>query len=99
MTMEGMFPNVAVCPSCASPTRPGEMFCATCGARVTAASVTAVPPVAAVPLPPAAPAHLLPATKRTHGDRSRLYLMVAGAVVVALVVGLLGANDAGAHGQ
>jgi hypothetical protein len=99
MTLESMFPNAAICPSCSSATRPGEMFCGVCGARVTAASVAAVPPAPVAAVPPApveASASAQPAKSR---NTARVALVVAAVVAVAAGIGVLAANDAGAHGQ
>jgi hypothetical protein len=93
MTMETLFPNAAVCPSCASPARAGETFCGVCGARVAPAPVAAVAtlPSAIVPQPDTLVA------KRKNPPRS--IVAIAGAVAVVITVALLGINDAGAHSR
>jgi hypothetical protein len=93
MTMEGVFPNAAVCPSCSSPARLGETFCGVCGARVAPA------PVAAVTTLPSAIVPQADTLVTKPKNRSPLIGAIAGAVVVVVAVALLGVNDAGAHSQ
>lgn len=102
MTTEATLPNMTVCPSCATPTRPGEKFCGGCGTSVSAAVATA--PVVAL-----APPHTAPtaenrfigawAATRRRPSRPVVLTAVAMAVAIAVAVGLLVANDVGAHGQ
>ena len=98
MTMEGMFPTAALCPSCASPARPGETFCGVCGARVAPTPVAPAPVAAVTTLPTA----IVPQTDTLVAkpkNRSPFIMAIAGAVVVVVAVALLGINDAGAHSR
>ncbi|MDP9334547.1 MAG: hypothetical protein M3Q30_14765 [Actinomycetota bacterium] len=107
MTTEATPQNTTVCPSCTTPLRPGEKFCAACGSLVNAGSVTTGAATIAAPAPfvsLAAP-HTVTVPERqptsspdvSRWRPSRLLVLTATAIVV--VIGLLVANDVGAHGQ
>jgi septal ring factor EnvC (AmiA/AmiB activator) len=105
VTTEATSPNMTVCPSCATPTTPGEKFCGACGAVVTAASMTTATIAATAPVVTIAAPHTPTVAERdsagapaiTRRRPSRLVILTAASIAIA--VGLLIANDAGAHGQ
>jgi hypothetical protein len=106
MSAESSTNSTAVCPSCAAPGRSGEKFCATCGTMMPTDSIASP---AGIPAPPpaatfAAP-HTATVTERQLAPspsvtrRRPLWLFGLAAAAIVIVIGLLAANDAGAHGQ
>jgi hypothetical protein len=107
VTFQTSAPDMTICPSCGTPTRSGERFCAACGTSVAtrsavtdAATIAATAPVATLAVPHKATVAGRQFTGSQAGTRRRrLPILVATAVAIVLAAGLLAANDIGAHGQ